>query len=320
MRILLSVGTCLLLGLATVAAQQQQQAQPQPQQAQPPQEQKQDEPIQGPTFRTGVDLVAVDVSVVDRRGRPIEDLHAAEFTVKIDGEVRRVVNAELIKVDIESARKQVADKSETFYTSNLTPPQGRQIVIAVDQVNIRPGSLRPVLDAASRFLDMLSPLDQMAFVAYPEPGPRVNFTNDKLRLKRAMQGLVGQQPRARPGTYNIGVSEAINIEERRDQIVLSAVVMRECRSNDPRQLAQCERDIVAESAQITRNSREDADISLRGLQQLLEQLAFVDGPKSLILISEGLADIGDQRHAPSRSSGRRRSHGDQRAVGRPETW
>ena len=46
---------------------------------------------------------------------------------------------------------------------------------------------------------MLSPLDQTAFVGYPEPGPRVNSTNDKLRLKRAMQGLVGQQPRARPG-------------------------------------------------------------------------------------------------------------------------
>ena len=175
MRILLSVGTCLLLGLTTVAAQQQQQSQPQqpqqsqPAQGQPPnQEQKQDEPIQGPTFRTGVDLVAVDVAVVDRRGRPIEDLRAPEFSVKIDGEVRRVVSAELIKVDIEAAKKQVADKTESFYTSNLTPPQGRQIVIAVDQVNIRPGSLRPVLDAAARFLDMLSPLDQVAFIAYPE--------------------------------------------------------------------------------------------------------------------------------------------------------
>ena len=71
-------------------------------------------------------------------------------------------------------------------------------MIAVDQMNIRPGSLRPILEAAARFLDRLSPLDQVAFVAYPEPGPRVNFTNDKLRLKRAMQGLVGQQPRARP--------------------------------------------------------------------------------------------------------------------------
>ncbi len=293
MRTLISVGTCLLVGLIAVAAQEQQQ---QPQQ--PPQAPKQEEPIQGPTFRTGIDLVAVDVSVVDRRGRPVEDLRAPEFAVKIDGELRRVVSAELIKVDVEAARKQVADKTESFYTSNLTPPNGRQIVIAVDQVNIRPGSLRPVLDAAGRFLDMLSPLDQVAFVAYPEPGPRVNFTNDKLRLRRAMLGLVGQQPRARPGTYNIGVSEAISIEERRDQIVLSEVIRRECKSNDPRQLAQCERDITSESSQIARNSREDADLSLRGLQQLLEQLSYVDGPKSLILISEGLAvsETNDLRH------------------------
>ena len=293
MRTLISVGTCVLVGLIAVAAQEQQQ---QPQQ--PPQAPKQEEPIQGPTFRTGIDLVAVDVSVVDRRGRPVEDLRAPEFAVKIDGELRRVVSAELIKVDVEAARKQVADKTESFYTSNLTPPNGRQIVIAVDQVNIRPGSLRPVLDAAGRFLDMLSPLDQVAFVAYPEPGPRVNFTNDKLRLRRAMLGLVGQQPRARPGTYNIGVSEAISIEERRDQIVLSEVIRRECKSNDPRQLAQCERDITSESSQIARNSREDADLSLRGLQQLLEQLSYVDGPKSLILISEGLAvsETNDLRH------------------------
>jgi VWFA-related protein len=295
MRILLSVATCLLLGLHAVDAQEKQE---QPQQQQPNPTSQQQDPLQGPTFRTGVDLVAVDVSVVDRRGRPVEDLRAPEFSVKIDGEVRRVVSAELIKVDVEAAKKQVADKTESFYTSNLTPPNGRQIIIAVDQINIRPGSLRPVLDAAGRFLDLLSPLDQVAFVAFPEPGPRVNFTNDKLRLRRAMQGLVGQQPRARAGNYNIGVSEAISIEERRDQIVLSAVMTRECRSNDPRQLAQCERDIISESSQIARNSREDADLSLRGLQTLLEQLSYLDGPKSLILISEGLAvsETNDLRH------------------------
>jgi len=157
MRTWLSVGMCVLVGAIVVAAQEQQQK--------PAETQKQEEPIQGPTFKTGIDLVAIDVAVVDRRGLPVEDLHAPEFSVKIDGEVRRVVSAELIKVDVEAAKKQVADKTESFYTSNLTPPNGRQIIIAVDQVNIRPGSLRPVLDAAVRFLDRLSPLDQIAFVA-----------------------------------------------------------------------------------------------------------------------------------------------------------
>jgi len=262
------------------------QTPPTPQTPQPAQT---PEPVQGPTFRTGVDLVAIDVAVVDRNGRPVEDLRAPDFAVKIDGEVRRVVSAELIKVDVEAAKRQVADKSETFYTSNLTPPNGRQIILAVDQINIRPGSLRPIMAAAQRFVDRLSPLDQIAFITYPEPGPRVSFTNDKLRLKLAMQGLIGNQPRTTAGQYNIGVSEAIAIEEKRDQLTLAAVMNRECRSTDPMQRAQCERDIISESSQIARNIREDADQSMIGLRNILERLSYIDGPKSLILISEGLA-------------------------------
>jgi Flp pilus assembly protein TadD len=64
---------------------------------------------------------------------------------------------------------------------------------------------------------------------------------------------------------------------------------RECRSADPQQRSQCERDILSESSQIARNVKEDADQSLIGLRQILERLSYIDGPKSLILISEGLA-------------------------------
>jgi VWFA-related protein len=244
---------------------------------------------QGPTFRSGVDLITIDVGVVDGRGNPVADLGAAEFSVKIDGEVRRVVSAELVKVDVEAAKKQVADKSETFYTSNLTPSNGRQIVIAVDQMHIRPGSIRPIMAAASRFLDKLSPLDQVAFIVFPEPGPRVNFTTDKLRLRLAMQGLIGQHPRAIAGQHNIGVSEALAITNRRDQLVLAQVAIRECRSADPMQRANCERDIVTEAGEITRRLREETDESVAGLATILRQLTTVDGHKSLILLSEGLA-------------------------------
>jgi VWFA-related protein len=248
---------------------------------------------QGPTFRSGVDLISVDVGVVDGRGNPVSDLGAAEFSVKIDGEVRRVVSAELVKVDVEAAKKQVADKSETFYTSNLTPPNGRQIVIAVDQMHIRPGAIRPIMSAAQRFLDKLSPLDQVAFIVFPEPGPRIPFTNDKLKLRLAMQGLIGQHPRAIAGSHNIGVTEAVAITNRRDQIMLASVALRECHSSDPMQRAQCERDIVNESSEITRRLREETEESVAGLSLILRQLATVDGHKSLILLSEGLA-VDDQ--------------------------
>ena len=50
-------------------------------------------------FRGGVDLIAIDVSAVDSKGRPVEDLKPGDFVVKVDGKVRPTVSAELIKVE-----------------------------------------------------------------------------------------------------------------------------------------------------------------------------------------------------------------------------
>src|SRR5687768_6333293 len=289
--------TAALLALPSPTASQQAPpppASPAPAQATPPDPQQ-------PTFRTGVDLVTVDVAVVNSRGNPVEDLRAPDFEVKIDGQVRRVVSAELIKVDVEAARRQTADKTETYYTSNLTPDQGRHIVIAVDQINISHGALQPIMAAAQRFLDRLSPLDQVAFIAYPEPGPRVNFTTDKLKLRLAMQALIGQAQRVPAGQQNIGVTEALAIYNRRDQIVLADVVARECRGLNVMERAQCERDVITQSAEIARRIREDADASVTGLRQLLRELTTVEGHKSLILLTEGLA-VEDQNELASLAS------------------
>ena len=286
------------------AAQQQPAPAPAPAAAPTPAPAPAQEPApasQQPTFRTGVDLVTVDVAVVDSRGNPVEDLRAPDFAVKIDGQVRRVVSAELVKVDVEKARRQGDDKSETFYTSNLTPDNGRHIVIAVDQINISHGALQPIMAAAQRFLDRLSPLDQVAFIAYPEPGPRVNFTSDKLKLRLAMQALIGQAQRVPSGQQNIGVTEALAIYNRRDQIVLADVVARECRGLNPTERAQCERDIITQSAEIARRVREDADFSVNGLRRLLQELSTVEGHKSLILLTEGLA-VEDQNELASLAS------------------
>ncbi len=296
----LALAFITLLALpAAPTAQQAAAPAPAPAPAAPPAQALPDP--QQPTFRTGVDLVTVDVGVVDSRGNPVEDLRAPDFAVKIDGQVRRVVSAELVKVDVEKARRETADKGETFYTSNLTPDNGRHIVIAVDQINISHGALQPIMAAAQRFLDRLSPLDQVAFIAYPEPGPRVNFTTDKLKLRLAMQALIGQAQRVPPGQQNIGVTEALAIYNRRDQIVLADVVTRECRGLNPMERAQCERDIITQSAEVARRVREDADTSVAGLRRLLQELSTVEGHKSLILLTEGLA-IEDQNELASLAS------------------
>jgi VWFA-related protein len=234
-----------------------------------------------------VDVTTIDVAVVNGRGEPVEDLGAAEFAVKIDGEVRRVVTAQLVKIDPAAEKKPLAD--DAFFTTNITPPNGRQIVLAIDQMNIGPAAIKPILSAASNFLDNLSPLDHVALATYPEPGPRVGFTTDKLKVRLALEQLIGHPGQSRARGLNIGVAEAFDISERRDRMALAAVLARECRTSDTLGRAQCERDVASEASDITRRVKEDAERSLLGLRQLLERLTTVDGPKSLILISQGLA-------------------------------
>jgi VWFA-related protein len=275
MKQLLALILAVTAGTVSPAAQTQAQSQ-----AETP-------PAQGPTFRTGVDVIAVDVAVVDAKGTPVENLLPPDFVVKIDGQPRRVVSAEHVKIDVEGARREAADPFETLYTTNLKPPNGRQIVLAVDQGNIRFGAARPLLATAAKFLDRLSPADRVAFVAFPEPGVQVAFTNDHLKLRRGMERVVGMQtPFA--SKFNIGLTEAVAISEKADSRVFGEVVVRECPRVTGFAREQCERDVLSESSNLVRNARQNTTDSLRGLYDLLLALSVIEGPKTLILMSEGL--------------------------------
>jgi VWFA-related protein len=248
---------------------------------------------QQPTFRTGVEVITVDVGAIDSRGQPVTDLHAPEFTVKIDGQVRRVVSADLVKYEYTpdaGITRRPAPKQqefETLYTTNIRQTEGRMIMIAVDQMNIRPGAARPILDSAKRFLDKLNPADRVAFVSYPEPGVVIDFTGDRQRLRLAMERVIGTQSRF-VGRRNIGLVEAIDIAQKGDDRRMQEVTNRECRGLLDMALEQCMRDIVDESNSILWTTRRDTEASLRGLREWLQHLGETEGQKTLILLSEGL--------------------------------
>ena len=52
-------------------------------------------PVAGrqPTFRSGVDLVTVDATVLAGDGSPVDNLGPDDFTLDVDGRRRRVVSA-----------------------------------------------------------------------------------------------------------------------------------------------------------------------------------------------------------------------------------
>jgi VWFA-related protein len=262
-----------------------------------------DNQAQQPTFRTGVDVITVDVGAIDSRGQPVTDLHAPEFTVKIDGQPRRVITADLVKYNytpdngVTRRPPPKRQEFETLFTTNITQPEGRMIMIAVDQMNIRPGAARPILDSAARFLDKLNPADRVAFVSYPEPGVVVDFTGDHQRVRLAMQKVIGTQSRF-VGRRNIGLVEAIDIAQKGDDRRMQEVTNRECRGLVDMALEQCMRDIVDESNSILWTTRRDTEASLRGLRDWLQHLGETEGQKTLIMLSEGLvtdspADLED---------------------------
>ena len=268
-------------------------------------------------FRGGVDLIAIDVSAVDSKGRPVEDLKPGDFVVKVDGRVRPTVSAELLKV--ERGRGAATRPADALTSTNQVPQNARRIIVAADQTLITPGSLAPLQRTASQFVERLAPDDYAAFVAFPEPGPRVDFTTDKARVRKAMEQIIGQPQPMFTSDFNIALTEALIItggeriqnsseppepppltpERLLTGPTMRRVLERGCRGlsiddlRDPANieaLKQCRRDVFNESLRIAMQARIEADISLRALEKLLQDLVPLDGPKTMLLFSAGLVN------------------------------
>ncbi|MGE0361045.1 MAG: VWA domain-containing protein [Vicinamibacterales bacterium] len=254
---------------------------------------------QAPVFRTGVEVLPVDVTVVDRDGRQVTDLTAADFQVEVDGRPRKVLTAEYIKLYdplIAGQRRPTFDNRvapaapETAISSNngSDEPPGRAVLLLVDQGNIRFGSARPVMQNALKFVDRLQSNDRIALVAVPAPGELVDFTLDHAKVREAMLRVTGRFTPTRR-RFNISMTEAFAIYRQSDALLIAQVILRECAGVfGATDLERCERDVEQEASEIVGDQRQQTDRSLAAIQAVLSSLGALDGPKSVILISEGL--------------------------------
>jgi len=148
------------------------------------------EPGQNPpsalqTFRTGVDIVQVDVSVLDRDRRPVRGLAASDFTVLEDGQERSVVAFSAIDLSApaDTTPSWMRDVSPDV-VSNIAPLEGRLVVILMDRT-IRPQSQPLGRRIAEAAVNALGPGD-LAAVIYSGPGVPQNFTADRGLLLSAI--------------------------------------------------------------------------------------------------------------------------------------
>ena len=91
-------GRTVVFGLIAVASAQQ---------APPPQQ------PQAPVFRGGVELVALDVTVVDRDGKPVTGLKPEDFVVTLAGQVRPVRSFDYATFGATPASEAVATSRAT---------------------------------------------------------------------------------------------------------------------------------------------------------------------------------------------------------------
>lgn len=245
---------------------------------------QQGQPQQPATFRSTTDVVAVDVGVIDANGRPIADLRAEEFSLKVDGKPRRISSAEFVSL----RGTETNGPSSKVFGSNLGQRPGRLIMFVIDEASIFKGGGKATFKAASKFIDSLNPSDRVALQIIPGAGPLVNFTESHALVKTMIENAVGHAVEA-DRTGRLGIGEAVQIVERNDEQVLADVLNRECivgrteTANDV-----CRRTILNEARLVYNQSRFKTISALSQLRSIIERLGMTPENKTIILISQGL--------------------------------
>ena len=175
-------GVCVVALLSLVASAQQTP----PVQKTPP--------SQAPVFRTSVDIVHLDVSVLDKNRVPVRGLTQADFTVLEDGKPQPIVAFTAVDVpdpvppDAPWMRTVTPDVQTNIGAEN---PEGRLFVLLLDDAMIppHPAFLKTARDVAKKFVDRVTQADRVA-VVFSASGRNQTFTNDRTKLVQAIDTLI----------------------------------------------------------------------------------------------------------------------------------
>jgi VWFA-related protein len=276
----------------------------------PPRQPSSPAPAPQATFKSGVELVRLDVRVVDDAGLPVKDLRADEVRVSEGGAPRPVVVfqhvAEPVGSYLEVARRTIGAEVST----NQGAPRGHLYVFVFDQAHISPGNEVRARLAVDRFLHTrVKPGDRVALYALPGPGPQIPFTsNINIPLAELVQVRGGLDRQSFVSFGDMSDYEAFQVLRGNDTI-LQRILTRASAATSPVtdvgstdvastvstraqgvtvDVSPAAQD-AAKSAAMTVVSRADNETHafLVSLSDVIRELAGIEGRKSVILVSEG---------------------------------
>src|SRR5262245_19000986 len=256
---------------------------------------------QRPTFRTAVDLLAVDVQVVDRSGKPVPALAADKFEVSVAGKRRKVVSADYI----EDGPIGLARDAEAV-DATAPRPADRVFFLAIDETSFTATDTRGVVVAAQKFIAQLAPSDYAGMVAFPS-GTQINPTQLHQTVIHALDKVTGARALT-PTRFKLRPSELIAISSRasgcahRQAYDVSPI---NCDDEVEPTLARacgtdlsCRKLLIDETKALAEELEGVAKKSFDTLGTVMRALAPVKARKIVLLVTAGLLLSGQPGVAP----------------------
>jgi VWFA-related protein len=158
---------------------------------------RQQQPPPTPRFRTGVELVVLDVSVLDRDRRPVRGLSAADFTILEDGRTEPVASFSAIDlpdtVDEVPAAPWIREVApDVRSNTDFTDLDRRLVAIVLDDATpMRAVDVLHVRQLGRSAVEALGPRDLACIVYAQHQRDGQDFTEDRARLLAAVDRFNG---------------------------------------------------------------------------------------------------------------------------------
>jgi VWFA-related protein len=234
---------------------------------------------QAPTFPSGVDLVRIDVVVLDKDGRPVTGLTAADFEITESG--KRVEIASFEPVVVRSTAKLPGASSEPARVSEPSatePEESRHFLVFFDDGNVGPVNGAQVRAQLAPFLERETHEGDSVTIVSPAAGLKwtARTAFERQQIPAVVASLRGQRFRNRI-TNPMSDFAAMGIVEfggmRRELTV-------------PGPNAKYTPSSSLDAAAVYSAAQRRVRQSLGGLMEALQSLTSLRGRKSLILYSE----------------------------------
>lgn len=182
-----------------------------------------------PVFRTGVEVVLVDVTVTGRDNLPLDDLTAADFTIEEEGVSYAAETAQLVRLDGKTRADgdSLDIRSPEHARAEAARDDVRVFAVFMDDYHLgrEPNQLLPLRKALEAFFKtMLGPTDLVTVMNPITPLSAIEWTRDRAGLALQLRNYEGRadQYQARSALEE-GQLRSRSVPRVRAQVTMSAL-------------------------------------------------------------------------------------------------